>query len=92
MTDDHVFTSLLACCQSEYRLLHYFQHFVEYAAELDIGFHMAISNAFWTIAVPEHGAKPAFYNENVNNVLVRGNTQRYSMQLSSARVFCMPGL
>lgn len=78
---------------------------MEYAAELDIGFHMAISNAFWTIAVPEHGAKPAFYNDyheimrylvkhraNVNNVLVRGNTQRYSMQLSSARVFCMPGL
>ena len=59
---------------------------MEYAAELDIGFHMAISNAFWTIAMPEHGAKLAFYNDdheiirrlrehgaNVNNVPIRGN-------------------
>lgn len=67
---------------------------------------MAISNAFWTIAMPEHGANPAFYNDdremmrylvehkaNVKNVPIIGNypTLLYATVERAQESFALPG-
>ena len=49
---------------------------------------MAISNAFWTMAMPEHGANSAFYNDDHETIMGNYPTLLYATVERKSLLHC----